>query len=214
MGKPNTAHFADRTDAGQQLAELLFEYRGEDTVVYALPRGGVAVGVEVARALNAPLDLVITRKIGHPINPEYAVGAVTEDGELLCYERELALLDEDWLRRQAVCEQREAQRRRQVYLNGKASIPAKGKRAIVVDNGVATGLTLRAALRSIRKAAPKELIAAVPVAPQAVIDALMQEADAVVALACLGDGFGAVSAFYDDFEQVDDAQVVALLKRC
>ena len=206
-------HFVDRHDAGRQLARALMPYRGKDTIVYALPRGGVVIGFEVARALDAPLDLVITRKIGHPYNPEYAVCAVTEDGELLCNESERPSLDPDWLAEEVERERQEALRRRKVYLAGKKHISAKDKRAIVVDNGIATGLTIRAAIQSIRKEKPKELIAAVPVAPHGILETLRKEADIAVALEDAEDYADSVGAYYDSFLQVSDTEVIDLLKQ-
>lgn len=193
------------------LAAKLAAYRGKDTVIYALPRGGVVLGYEVARALDAPLDLVITRKIGHPHNSEYAIGAITEEGQTLYEEGETAMLDQEWLHSAAEKERREALRRRQVYRGGKNRISAQGKRAIVVDDGIATGLTLRAALLSLRADEPKELIVAVPVAPHDVVLALMGEVDAVVVLEDAVGFLGGVGAYYEEFPQVSDAEVVRLL---
>ena len=205
--------FSDRKEAGRKLAAKLKGYRGSDTVVYALPRGGVVLGYEISQALGVPLDLVITRKIGHPYNPEYAIGAITEEGEALYAERERAALDQDWLKQAAEKEQREALRRRNVYLKGRKRTSAKGRRAIVVDDGVATGLTLRAALLSLRKDKPRELIVAVPVAPYDVIQVLRNEADTVVVLEDDREYLGAVGAYYDEFPQVSDEEVIRLLQQ-
>ena len=188
------------------------KFRGEEVVVYALPRGGVVLGFEVARALHAPLDLVIARKIGHPSNPEYAVCAVTEDGTLLCNELERASLDPEWLKQKAEKEREEAERRRKTYLKDKKHISAAGKIAFVVDDGVATGLTLRAALRSLRAERPKKLIVAVPVAPHEVVEILRKEADEVIVLEDVRDYRGAVGAYYDDFPQTTDEEVIQLLQ--
>ncbi|HEY4523787.1 MAG TPA: phosphoribosyltransferase family protein [Candidatus Paceibacterota bacterium] len=206
-------HFTDRQDAGKKLAKALMNYVSGDTVVYALPRGGVVLGFEVAQALQAPLDLVITRKIGHPCNEEYAVCAITEEGELLCNESEKDSLDPNWLKQEVERERQEALRRRRVYLGNKEHISVKDKRAIVVDDGIATGLTMRVALRSLRREQPKELIAAIPVAPHDVVEALYKEADAVVVLEEAEIYLGAVGAYYDHFPQVTDEEVKELLKR-
>ena len=205
--------FSDRKEAGRKLAAKLKGYRGSDTVVYALPRGGVVLGYEISQALRVPLDLVITRKIGHPYNPEYAVGAITEDGEALYEEREKAEVDQDWLRHAAGKEQGEALRRRNVYLKGKKRTFAQGKRVIVVDDGVATGLTLRAAILSLRKDKPRELIVAVPVAPHDVVQVLKKEADKVIVLEDAQEYLGAVGAYYDEFLQVSDEEVVRFLRQ-
>lgn len=206
-------YFSDRQEAGRKLAAELGDYRGSDVVVYALPRGGVVLGYEVAQALGAPLDLVITRKIGHPENSEYAIGAITEEGEALYDEREKALVDRGWLERAAEKERREALRRRQVYLEGKSRASARGKRVIVVDDGVATGLTLRVALASLRKDEPRELIVAVPVAPHDIVSILEKEADTVVVLEDAEEYLGAVGAYYERFSQVSDEEVIDLLRK-
>ena len=205
--------FSDRKEAGRKLAAKLKGYKGSDTVVYALPRGGVVLGYEISRALHVPLDLIITRKIGHPYNPEYAIGAITEEGEALYEERERVEADQDWLKKAAKREQQEALRRRNVYLKGRKRTSAQGKRAIVVDDGVATGLTLRAALLSLRKDKPKELIVAIPVAPHDVIQVLRNEADTIVVLEDAQEYLGAVGAYYDEFPQVSDEEVVHFLRQ-
>ena len=206
-------HFVNRREAGKRLAEALRTYRGGKTVVYALPRGGVPVGFEVAKELGAPLDLIISRKIGHPHYPEYAVCAVTEDGDLVCDEAERASLEPAWLEGAVEHGRAEAKRRREVYLAGRKHISARGRKAIVVDDGIATGLTMRAALQSLRKEHPKQLVAAVPVAPHDVVETLRSEADAVVVLEGAEHYLGAVGAYYDDFSQVTDGEVAKLLGR-
>ena len=203
--------FKDRADAGRQLAEKLASLKGEDAVVYALPRGGVVLGAEIARAISAPLDLVITRKIGHPHNHEYAVCAVSESGELLCNEYEQNTLDPSWLSREAEAEKQEALRRRKTYLGGKLSLSAEGKTAIVVDDGVATGLTIRLAIREIRKQKPARIIVAIPVVSQDIAQILKKEADEIVALEAGADFLGAVGAYYETFPQVSDEEVVTIL---
>lgn len=199
--------FADRHDAGIRLAQLLKSYSRQDGVVYALPRGGVPVGVEVARALHMPLELVITRKIGHPYNPEYAICAISESGELICNDRERKQVPDDWLNQRVEEERSEARRRRQFYRHG-ANSPATGKIAIVVDDGIATGLTMMAAVHELRKQAPAQLIVAVPVAPDEVTAQLRHEADVVLTLD-EGEFFrGAVGAYYHDFGQLSDEEVM------
>jgi predicted phosphoribosyltransferase len=178
-----------------------------------LPRGGVVLGVEVAEALGLPLDLVIPRKIGHPFQPEYAIAAVAESGELASNDWEVKRVDPKWFREAVAREQQEARRRRQSYLGGRAMLAVAGKTAIIVDDGIATGLTMQAAIRDLRRAQPARLVVAVPVAPQDTIEKLKPEVDEVVVL----DGgefyLGAVGAYYDHFPQTSDAEVVALLKR-
>jgi len=205
-------HFIDRYDAGHKLAEALRTYSSSDAVVYALPRGGVSLGFDVAKVLGAPLDLVITRKIGHPMNPEYAVCAVAEDGTMLCDEAEKISIDAEWLKYAVLAQQKEAARRRHVYLSKVKHIPAQGKTAIIVDDGIATGLTIRVAIQSIRKDKPKKLVVAVPVAPHEVVEVLRKEADDVVVLEDAKDYVGAVGAYYSDFPQVSDEEVIDMLK--
>ena len=205
--------FKDRKEAGQLLAEQLAEYRGKDAVVYALPRGGVVLGFEIARSLHVPLDLVIARKIGHPDNPEYAICAVTETGEPFYNEAEKATLDPLWLERAIMKERKEAKRQRIIYFKNQTYHSAKNKIAIVVDDGVATGLTLRAALRSLRQQKPKELLVAVPVAPHGLVEILRAEADKIMVLKDEREYLGAVGAYYQNFPQVSDEEVVELLRR-
>src|SRR3954463_14590295 len=154
------ARFRDRQKAGQQLAEALDKYKDEPTVIYALPRGGVVLGVEITQRLGAGLDLAIPRKIGHPRNPEYAVCAVTEDGFLVCNEDELARLSPDWFEVERQRQQTEATRRREVYLAGRPPVSAKGKTAIIVDDGIATGLTMQAAIQEVKSRGADKIVVA------------------------------------------------------
>lgn len=208
--------FEDRRDAGIQLAHALLRFQDRDPVVLALPRGGVPVAFEVARALDAPLDLVLVRKIGTPMQPELAAAAVVDGGamELVRNEDviEAARIPDSWLREQAVRELEEIERRRRLYLGGRARVPIEGKTAIVVDDGIATGATTRAALRAVRRRHPKQLVLAVPVAPEETVAALRAEVDEVVCLATPRP-FGAIGYFYRDFRQLEDDEVRDLLAR-
>ena len=203
--------FKDRKEAGQLLAQRLVQYRGKDAVVYALPRGGVVLGFEIAQFLHLPLDLAIARKIGHPDNPEYAVCAVTEEGESFCNEREQSTLDPLWLEKEIEKEREEAKRRRKIYFKNQKQRSAKNKIAIVVDDGVATGLTLRSVLRFLRGEKPKKLVVAVPVAPHELMDILQTEADKIIVLKDEREYLGAVGAYYQNFPQVSDEEVIGLL---
>ena len=205
--------FEDRKEAGLTLARMLAGYRGKNAVIYALPRGGVVLGFEIAKALHLSLDLVIARKIGHPKNSEYAVCAVTEEGEPFCEESERTKLDPRWMEAEIQKERKEAKRRRITYLGNKEHISAKDKIAVVVDDGVATGLTLRAALRAIRAERPAKLVVAVPVAPHDMVEVLGREADKVVVVKDELNYLGAVGAYYLDFPQVSDQEVIELLKQ-
>jgi predicted phosphoribosyltransferase len=204
--------FLDRTDAGQKLARALTAYKGQPVVVYALPRGGVVPGVEVARYLEAPLDLIVIRKIGHPLQPEYAIAAVAEDGYMVGNPDEIAALDQRWLDRATAAQLREAQRRRRVFLQGRRPVAVAGKIAIIVDDGLATGLTMLAAIREIRKRGPRKVVVAVPVAAAETAARLRDEVDDLVILYVPEGLFGAISVFYQQFEQVSDDEVIALMK--
>jgi predicted phosphoribosyltransferase len=181
--------FKNRQNAGAALSLALAGYRGRDTLVYALPRGGVAVGAEVARALRAPLDLVIPRKIGHPEDPEYAVAAVTETGEVVRGPERTAF-DPEWFEQAVAGERAEARRRRERYLGTRRPLSAAGKICVVVDDGLATGLTMRAALAEIRRRHPARVVVAVPVAPAETVTALAPLAEDVVVLYAPAAGFG------------------------
>jgi putative phosphoribosyl transferase len=210
------ALFADRSEAGRRLAERLLRFKDQRPVVLALPRGGVPVGFEVAQALDAPLDLVLVRKIGAPFQPELAVGAVVDGGrpETVVNEemaRELEI-PESYLAEQSARELEEIERRRELYLAGRARAPVEGHTAIVVDDGIATGATMEAALHATRRANPKRLVLATPVAPPNTIARLRPQADEVVCLAT-PRLFGAIGAFYEDFQQLSDEEVIDLLRR-
>lgn len=204
--------FRDRVDAGKQLAQALKKYQKHDGVVYALPRGGVVLGVEVARALGMPLDLLIPRKIGHPLQPEYAICAVVENGEMVCNQQEVARVDPQWFRQVVEAERHEARRRRELYLGGREVAPVQGKTAIIVDDGIATGLTMEVSIRDARRRRPKHLVVAVPVAPPDTVERLSREVDEFVVLDVSPYYLGAVGAYYDRFLQVTDEEVIALLR--
>ena len=208
--------FADRSDAGRRLALRLAHLENRAPVVLALPRGGVAVGFEIARALAAPLDIVLVRKIGVPWQPELALGAVT-DGAVpdRFIDRDLAArldIPETSIDRAIERELAEIERRRNAYSAGRRPVAIAGRTAIVVDDGVATGATMRVALRAVRRRGPARLVLAVPVAPPDIAAALGAEVDEVVCLATPTD-FGAIGFFYRDFHQMSDAEVTGLLGR-
>ncbi len=205
-------HFRDRSDAGKKLAQALRQHQNQDGVVYALPRGGVVLGVEVARDLGMPLDLLIPRKIGHPLQPEYAICAVVENGEMVCNQSEVARVDPQWFRREVEAEREEARRRRELYLGGREPVAVADKTAIIVDDGIATGLTMEVAIRDARRRQPAHLIVAVPVAPPDTVERLSREVDEFVVLDHSPYYLGAVGAYYDSFYQVSDEEVVALLR--
>lgn len=208
--------FADRIDAGRRLAAVLAAYRSRHPVVLALPRGGVPVAAEIAQALAAPLDLLLVRKIGLPWQPELAIGAVVEGAEPLVVRNE-ALIRSSGVGEEAfqlVCrdELAEIERRRARYLGGRQPVPIAGRVAVVVDDGIATGATMKAALRALRRRHPAELVLAVPVAPADVLEELRIEVDTLICLAT-PEPFGAIGHFYRDFAQLSDAEVIATLAR-
>ena len=208
--------FADRAEAGRRLAERLLRFKDERPVILALPRGGVPVGFEVARALDAPLDLVLVRKIGAPFQPELAVGAVVDGGraETVINEgmvREFQI-PETWVAEESARQLEEIERRRSLYLAGRIRAPLEGRTAIVVDDGIATGATMEAALHATRRARPKRLVLAVPVAPPDTIERLRSQVDEVVCLA-MPRALGAIGWFYENFRQLSDEEVVGLLQR-
>ncbi|MEK4032654.1 phosphoribosyltransferase family protein [Methylocystis sp. IM3] len=209
--------FIDREEAGRRLAEELApRVSGEDVVVFALPRGGAPVAAPIAEALNAPLDLALVRKIGAPYQPELAMGAVADSGTPVVVRNEdvIELLGVSEARFDEACarECAEIGRRRGLYLGTRSRADAKGRTAIVVDDGVATGATTRAALRAVRIQAPKRLILAVPVASTEALELLRAEADEILCLEA-HEYFRGVGGYYADFQQVGDAEVIALLDR-
>jgi putative phosphoribosyl transferase len=208
--------FADRSEAGRRLAEALQTFQDQRPVVLALPRGGVPVAYEVAKALRAPLDLVLVRKIGAPFQPELAIGAVV-DGERpeLVVNQDVVdeyRIPEGYLESERRRQLEEIERRRQLYVAGRPHAQVRGRTAIVIDDGIATGATMEAALRATRRADPRRLVLAVPVAPPDTLERLRPEVDEVVCL-MVPDFLGAIGSFYRDFRQLDDDQVIALLQQ-
>lgn len=202
--------FKNRQEAGQQLALALQKYKdAKDTIVFALPRGGVAVGFEVARTLNLPLDIVVPRKIGAPGNPEYAIGAITETGEAILNEGEVKNVDPAWLTRAMEEEKKEAMRRLATYRLGSPT-ELIGKTVILVDDGIATGYTMRAAAASIKARQATKIIVAVPNGAADSIARLRQEVDEVVCLE-IPMVYYAVGAHYEEFPQTSDEEVIKLL---
>jgi putative phosphoribosyl transferase len=213
--RPRPVLFRDRVAAGRILANALVRRTPSHPVVYALPRGGVPVGAEIARALGAPLDLILARKIGAPQNRELALGAaVNGDKPEIVINREIALalgIGEAEIRLLAAPEFAEIERRRAAYLGDAPPIPARGRTAILVDDGIATGASMEAAIHALRRRMPQKLILAVPVAPPDSLERLGGIVDEVVCLAAPADFYG-VGQFYREFHQLDDAEVVALME--
>lgn len=204
----------NRKDAGKKLAPLLEKFRGEQPIVFGIPRGGVIVAAEVAQELDAPLEVLIVRKIGAPMNEEVAIGAVMPDGS--------AVLDEDiigkwqisseYIQKSVASQFAEIQRRQQLYRSRKCASELTEKTVILVDDGVATGYTMEAAARGIRRYNPRAIVIAVAVAPREVIARLQKAADEVVCLET-PEPFFAVGQFYKEFDQTSDEEVIETLRR-
>jgi len=205
--------FKDRTDAGRLLAEKLAGRIGKDGVVLAIPRGGVVVGAELARKLGLKLDLIIPRKIGSPQNPEVALGAIAQDGAAILDRRLIELLGvtDAELKEIMTYELEEIKRRMSLYRGSANHRNYTGKQIVVVDDGIATGYTMLAALRSARNLRPRELILAIPVAPPETLEILKKEVEHSVCLLTPAN-FYAVGQFYESFDQTDDEEVVKILK--
>jgi len=206
--------FLDRTHAGLALAQALAEYKGQDVVVLALPRGGVPLAFEIARALCAPLDLVLVRKIGAPGFEELAIGAIADGqaAELVTDPDLIRRLNvpPEWIEETRIRETVEMERRRRVYLQGRKSKKITGRIAILVDDGLATGATMLAALRATRRSRPARLIVAVPIGAPEAIARIRAEADVVVCLHAPPQ-FGSVGEHYRHFPQLQDEEVITLL---
>ncbi|HLA25420.1 MAG TPA: phosphoribosyltransferase family protein [bacterium] len=206
--------FRDRREAGRRLAEALNGYRPRRPFILAIPRGGIVVGYEVAVALDAPLDVVVPRKLRAPYNPELAVGAVAHDGSVYVDSPLVSSLriPEEYLKEETATQLEEIRRRMRVYRGDRPQPALAGRAAIVVDDGIATGSTMIAALRAVRGMQPEVAAAAIPVAPPEGVESLRAEADDVVCL-YTPTLFYAVGQFYDDFAQTTDDEVVFLLRR-
>ncbi len=208
-------YFKDRRDAGRQLCELLDEYKGQEVVVYALPRGGVVLAEEIASYLKAPLDLILAHKIGHPYQPEYAIAAISENGHLVESPHGLNSVSELWLKKAQQKEIVEIKRKRQVYLADRKEISVKNKIALIVDDGIATGLTMQAGILELRERGPQQIVVVVPVSPRSTANLLLSLADDLVAVQIPDDYeyMGSVGAYYDTFPQVEDAEVIEIMAK-
>lgn len=205
--------FRDRREAGARLSERLAAYRDAETLVLGIPRGGVVVAAEVARRLGAELDVVVARKLGAPGQPELAIGAVTADGERILNEELVSELGVSpaYLELVTTEERAEAEQRERRFRGGRAAPRMEGRVVVLVDDGLATGATMRAAVRSVRRHHPARLVVAVPVGAPEACDALRREADEVVCL-LEPELLFAVGLYYQRFEQTDDEEVRRLLR--
>jgi predicted phosphoribosyltransferase len=203
--------FADRRDAGHRLAAALEHLRGRSPFVLAIPRGGVVVGRAVAEHLRAPLEAIIPRKLRAPFNAELAIGAIAEDGAVFVDEGLARGVDAAYLDQEIAAQRAEIERRVRAYRGGRSLPQLDGVTAIVVDDGIATGATMIAALRAARTLGPVRLVAAIPVSPPDGVARMAREADEVVCLVA-PHAFYAVGQFFEDFAQVEDGEVIALLR--
>jgi putative phosphoribosyl transferase len=206
--------FYDRTDAGRRLAKLLKRRIQGPCIVLAIPRGGVVVGYEVAKELGCPLDVVISRKVGAPAQPELAVGAVAEDGVVFVDEEIAGLVgvSRDYVERRAREELREVRRRAEEYRGGREMPDLSGKTVILVDDGLATGLTMMAAVHMARNKGAEKVVVAVPVSPPETVAKLRRHADEVICLET-PTNFYAIGQFYDRFDQLTDEETNSILRK-
>lgn len=208
--------FENREEAGRLLALKLSKYKSDDLLVLAVPRGGVPIGYEIAAALDAPLDIIVAHKVGSPESPELAIGAVVDgdEPEVIVNERIISALgvDDAYLKSAIASELKEIHRRQNAYRWGHDPAPIDGKIVVLVDDGVATGASIRAAMRGVKRKGAAKLIVAVPVAPPATVETLAAECDDLVCLETPED-FQAVGQFYRDFSPTSDDEVVELLSK-
>lgn len=205
--------FADRMEAGRELAKLLTTYAGQrDVIVLALPRGGVPVAFEVARALGAPLDVFLVRKLGAPGQEELAMGAIAS-GDVVVMNDDVVnglKISDEVVQREVTSERHELARREAIYRGGRRPLDVCGKTVILVDDGLATGSTMRAAVAAVRRQEPARIVVAVPIGARSTCDEVKKVADECIC-AITPDHFRAVGLWYDDFEQTDDDEVCSLL---
>lgn len=206
--------FENRQEAGKKLAAQVFKYRKENPFILAMPRGGVPIGYEVAEVLQAPLDVIVVRKIGLSSNREFGIGAIAEGGIRVLDQTSIEVLgiDDSELEDTITLEEKELQRRVEIYRGGKPLPNLEGKTAILVDDGMATGITAKAAITSVKKLNPKKIILATPVCVLDTVESLKDRVDDVICLSTPYE-FMAVGLWYRDFKQVSDEEVIGLLKK-
>ena len=201
--------FKDRQQAGKLLAKKLQKYKGKDTIILAIPRGGLVIGFELAKALNAPLDILVTKKIGYPGDPEYAIGAVGPNDTVIVTEREgieKSYIDEQVKKITAAIHEKYKK------YKGKVEIPQlKGKTVIIADDGIATGSTMVISIEIVKQQKPKKVVIAIPVGPPETIDKLNKQVDEVICLE-QPEVFFAIGEFYEYFPQVEDEEAIKYLK--
>lgn len=206
--------FKDRQDAGMKLAEILLKYKDEHPIIIALPRGGVVLGYEVAKILKAPLDIIVPRKIGAPHSPEFGIGAIAPRLVVVLNDKMIEYLNisKQELEKTIEKETKEMNRRIELYRKNLPEFDLKGKTVIIVDDGIATGITTQAAVLSIKLLNPKKIILAVPVCPPDTTNKFDQHVDDFICMHVIPD-FYAVGAYYDNFSQITDEEVIDLLQK-
>lgn len=205
--------FKNRKDAGNQLAEKLNKFKNDkDAVIFGLPRGGVVVACEIAEKLDLPLDIIVPRKISAPMDPEFAIGAITETGENILNEEIIGMygISKSYIEKKSKEERGEAVRRLNVYRGGKKPIDVVGKTAILVDDGIATGFTMLAAIKTAKEKGAKKIVVAVPVIAKDSLENINKEVDKVIYIST-PEPFGAIGMFYKNFKQTSDEEVVELM---
>jgi len=204
--------FEDRKDAGIRLAEALEKFKSEEPVVFALSKGGVVLGAEIASKLGAPLDMIFVKKIGHPENSEFTICAMADDGPPVCTPDEIQKVSSKWLDKEIDRGRREIRKRREKYFGEMTSHDVEGKTVIIVDDGIATGLSVRAGILEMKERKPKKLVVAIPVVPSPTSEILKAMVDELVSLMIDPHYLGTVGLYYHRFDQVEDENVVTLLR--
>lgn len=205
--------FRDRTDAGEQLAEKIGPLDVENLIVLSLPRGGVPLGEILAKKYTVPFGVILAKKIGHPTNTEYAIGAVAEGGTPIFGEGYVEKLHENWVQKEVPLIQEEMLRKRNLYREALKNISLKGRDVVIVDDGIATGLTMFAAIKAVEEIKPKSISVAVPVIPKTTYKKLKERVDEVYTVEVPDHFLGGVGAYYEKFPQLNDDQVKKILKR-
>lgn len=206
--------FADRRDAGHQLGKLLEKYKSQNVVVFALPRGGIILAKEIADILHVPISLILAHKIGHPHHSEFAIAAVSESGHVVGNTSELFNVGKTWLEKEKIRQIDEIKRKRFLYLKDKKDPLLENNIAIIVDDGIATGLTIQAGILELKDKHPKKIVVAVPISPKSAADNLETMVDEFIGIIVPQDYsfMGAVGAYYNDFSQVEDQEVIEILE--
>jgi len=204
--------FRNREDAGKRLATAVESLRNKNLIIVALPRGGISLGVLIAKKQAVPFDVILAKKIGHPTNSEYAIGAVAEGGAPILGEGYVEQLHASWVKEELPRIQKEMTRKRTLYREDLESESLKGKDVLIVDDGIATGLTMFAAIQAVKKQEAKSVQVAIPVIPKTTYEQLKQRVDGVYALEIPAHFLGGIGAYYENFPQLSDEQVREWLK--